>query len=125
MPQKMIIAARVPADKKKGISELGPVTVEVTTGATAQEMIQMFGDEAVKSNAEANWRVTIQSAIRSALKRGETPEQIQDRLKDAKMGVAMKAVKIDPIRAYLAKFQSATPEEQKKMLAELQKRAAK
>ena len=58
------------------------------------------------------------------MRRGETPEQIQLRLKDAKMGVASKGAKVDPVQAYLAQFQTATPEEQKKMLAELQKRAA-
>jgi hypothetical protein len=124
MPQKLQVTAKVPANKTKGTPELGPATIEVTTGATAVESIQMFGDEAVKSNADANWRVTLQSNIRSGLLRGETPDQIQLRLKDAKMGVAVKGVTIDPVQAYLAKFQSATPEEQKKMLAELQKRAA-
>jgi hypothetical protein len=34
-------------------------------------------------------------------------------------------VKVDPVQAYLNQFQSATPEEQKKMLAELQARATK
>ena len=40
------------------------------------------------------------------------------------MGVAQKGAKVDPIQAYLATFQSATPAKQKEMLAELQKRAA-
>lgn len=125
MPQKMQVTAQVPANKEKGTPQLGPVTIEVTTGKDLNEDIQMFGAEAIKSNADANWTVTIQSAIRSALKRGEDPATIQARLGSAKMGVAVKGVKIDPVQAYLNKFQSATPEEQKKMLAELQARAAK
>jgi hypothetical protein len=124
MAQKLQVTAKVPANKEKGTPELGPCPIEVTTGATAAEMIQMFGDEAVKSNADANWVVTLQGNIRSGLKKGETPEQIQARLRDAKMGVSVKGVSVDPVQAYLARFQSATPEEQKKMLAELQKRAA-
>ena len=40
------------------------------------------------------------------------------------MGVAAQGAKVDPVQAYYATFQSATPEEQAKMLAELQKRAA-
>lgn len=124
MPVKKQVTAQVPANEKKGTPQLGPVTIEVTTGATAAEMIQLFGDEAVKSNADANWDVTLQSNMRSGLRRGETQEQIRARLNSAKMGVAMKGIKVDPVQAYLAKFQSATPEEQKKMLAELQKRAA-
>lgn len=119
----LTVAAKVPANKEKGTKELGPCIVTVPTGATAAEMIQMFGDEAVKSNAEANWTVTLQSNIRSGLKKGKTPEVIQARLKDAKMGVATKGVKVDPIQAYIAKFQGATPAEQKKMLANLNKRA--
>lgn len=125
MPQKMQVTAQVPANKEKGTPQLGPVTIEVTTGKDLNEDIQMFGAEAIKSNADANWTVTIQGAIRSALKRGEDPATIQARLGSAKMGVAVKGVKIDPVQAYLNKFQSATPEEQKKMLAELQARAAK
>lgn len=121
--ERLSVAAKVPANEKKGNKELGPCTVTVNTGKDAKEMIQMFGDEAVKSNAEANWIVTLQSGIRAGLKKGETPEQIQARLKDAKMGVATKGVKVDPVQAYIAQFQSATPQEQKKMLADLNKRA--
>lgn len=123
--ESLTVAAKVPANEKKGTKELGPCTVSVNTGKDAEEMIQMFGSEAVKSNAEANWAVTLQSNIRSGLKKGETTEQIQARLKDAKMGVAAKGAKVDPVQAYLAQFQSATPANQKKMLAELGKRAAK
>jgi len=122
---KMQVTAQVPANKEKGTPQLGPVTISVNSGKDLDEDIQMFGKEAIKSNADANWTVTIQSAIRSSLKRGEDPATIQARLADAKMGVAVKGVKIDPVQAYLNKFQSATPEEQKRMLAELQARAAK
>lgn len=122
MPVKMEVTAQVPG--KDGKPALGPCTVVVNTGKDVQEDIKMFGADAVKSNAEANWKVTIQSNIRAGLKRGETPEQIQARLKDAKMGVAQAGAKVDPVQAYLAQFQTATPEEQQKMLAELQKRAA-
>ena len=124
MPEKMTATAQVPANEKKKTPQLGPVTITVTTGKDLKEMEQLFGGEAVKSNAEANWIVTLQGNIRAGLRRGETPEQIQTRLKDAKMGVASKGAKVDPVQAYLAQFQTATPEEQKKMLAELQKRAA-
>ena len=124
MPEKMTATAQVPANEKKKTLQLGPCTVTVTTGKDLKEMEQLFGGEAVKSNAEANWIVTLQGNIRAGLRRGETPEQIQTRLKDAKMGVASKGAKVDPVQAYLAQFQTATPEVQKEMLAELQKRAA-
>jgi len=124
MPKDLTATAKVPANKEKGTPELGPVTITVKTGKDLKEMVQMFGEEAIKSNAEANWVVTLQGNIRAGLRRGETPEQIQARLANAKMGVAQKGTKVDPVQAYLAKFQSATPEEQQKMLAELKKRAA-
>jgi hypothetical protein len=87
-------------------------------------MIQLFGDAAVKSNADANWTVTIQSNIRSRLKKGETVDQIQAALGAAKMGVAVAGAKVDPIQAYLAMFATASPEKQKEMLKELQSKAA-
>lgn len=125
MPEELQATAQVPANKEKGTPQLGPCTITVQTGETIAEMVQMFGMEAVKSNAEANWIVALQSNIRAGLRRGETPEQIQARLKDAKMGVAQKGVKVDPVQAYMAKFATASPEEQQKMLKELQARAAK
>ena len=100
-------------------------SITVKYAETLEEAKQMFGEEAVLTNAFANWRVTLQYNIRSAIKRGEDAATIQARLGSAKMGVAQQGAKVDPVQAYLAKFASATPEEQKKMLAELQSRAAK
>jgi len=125
MPKDMTVTAKVPANKEKGTPELGPCTVVVQTGVDDKEMIQMFGGEAVKTNADANWSVTLQSNIRAGLRKSEAPEAIALRLKDAKMGVAQKGVQVDPVQAYLAKFQGATPAEQKEMMAELTARAAK
>lgn len=118
MPKAMTVSAK---DPKSGKS----ADLTVQTGETAAEKIQMFGDEAVSSNADSNWAVTLQGAIRSGIRRGETQEQIQSRLGSAKMGVKVTGAKVDPVQAYLAQFASATPEAQKKMLAELQARAAK
>ena len=118
MPKKMEVQAKDPKSGKSAV-------IFVQAGETAKESVEMFGDEAVNSNALANWTVTLQSAIRSALRRGETQEQIQQRLGSAKMGVKVAGGKVDPVQAYLAKFASATPEEQKKMLADLQAKAAK
>jgi hypothetical protein len=100
-------------------------TISVKTGDTATEMIKMFGEEAVASNANSNWVVTLQSAIRSGIRRGETQEQIQKRLGEAKMGVKVVGGKVDPVQAFVAKFQASSAEEQQKMLAELKSKAAK
>ena len=124
MTKAMIVEAKVPENKEKGTKEMVSA-ITVQTGETLEEMIQMFGADAVKSNAESNWIVTLQAAVRGGLKRGETQEQIQARLGNAKMGVKVTGAKIDPVQAYLAQFAAATPEAQKKMLAELQARATK
>ena len=119
---KRQVTATVPAkDDKPALT----ATITINDGETAAEQIQMFGDEAVKSNASSNWDVTLQAAIRSGLKRGEDQATIQERLGSAKMGVKVASVKVDPVQAYMSRFASATPDEQKKMLAELQKRVAK
>jgi hypothetical protein len=128
MSENLTVTAKVPAKAAAGdkpaVSELGPCTIIVQTGKDNKEMEQLFGGEAVKTNAEANWSVTLQGNIRSGLRKGETPDQIAARLKDAKMGVAQKGIQVDPVQAYLAKFQGATPKEQQNMLADLKKRAA-
>jgi hypothetical protein len=129
MSKKLTIAAMIPEKKdasgKVTQKQLGPVNIVVDTAENIKEAEAMFGGEAILSNAEANWVITLQSNIRSGLKKGETQEQIQARLAGAKMGVAMKGAKVDPLQAYAAMFASATPEKQKQMIADLQARAAK
>ena len=125
--EKLIIEAKVP-EKKEGDKvvrkQLGPIQISVQTGVTAVESIALFGDKAVKSNADANWVVTLQSNIRARLLKGESADAIQLALGGAKMGVAVKGAKVDPIQAYMAMFATATPEKQKEMLKELQAKAA-
>jgi len=125
--EKLVVVAKVPEKKKDGgvvRKQLGPVSITVQTGSTAAESIQMFGDKAVKSNSDGDWVVALQSNIRARLLRGENAAQIQAALGTAKMGVAMRGAKVDPIQAYLALFASASPEKQKEMLRELQTKAA-
>jgi hypothetical protein len=123
------IAAKVPA--KDGKPELTATInvnfpdVEADAKKAMAEAIQVYGEKAILTNAFANWRVTLQSNIRGGLEKGETAAQIQARLADAKMGVATAGVKVDPKQAFLAQFASATPEQQKALLAELQSAAGK
>lgn len=126
--KKIAVSALVPEKKDAQGNivspQIGPASVEVDFGETAAESIQMFGDEAVNSNAFANWRVTLQANIRGALKRGEPASAIQARLGTAKMGVAVAAGKMDAEAAFKAKFLAANPEERKKMIADLRALAA-
>jgi len=122
MAKGITIEASVPG-KDGAPAKSAQLTVQYAE--TIEEAVQMYGAEAVLSNAFANWRVTLQANMRGGIRKGETPEQIQARLGSSKMGVASTGAKVDPVQAYLAQFASATPEKQKEMLAELQKRAAK
>ena len=127
---KRTITATLPAKKDKdGKFLVGreidkKATVAVNDGATAAEQIQMFGDEAVKTNAASNWDVTLQEAIRRGLAAGKTQDQIQTDLAAAKMGIKVQTSAVDPQQAFLALFASLTPEEQAKKIKELQTRAA-
>jgi hypothetical protein len=129
MSKTLTVQATVPEKKDaQGVVtqvQVGPFSINIEAAGSAQEAIEMYGDASVLSNALANWTVTLQSNMRSQMKKGATVEAIQTALATAKMGVAASGVKVDPVQAYLAMFQSATPEKQKEMLAELRNKAAK
>lgn len=120
--KKVSVEATVPANKEKGVKEM-KAAISVNYAETVAEALKMFGEEAVLSNAFANWRVTLQANIRGGLKRGETPEAIQKRLAEAKMGVAATGARVDPQTAFIAQFKSATPEKQAEMLKMLKNAA--
>lgn len=98
-------------------------TASVNYAENVKEAVEMFGEEALLTNAFANWRVTIQAGIRNALTAGLEQDAIQKKFADAKMGVAVTGA-VDPQAAFIAKFKSAPPEEQAKMLALLKASAA-
>ncbi len=118
----MTITAKVPAkDDKPELN--GSLTVKAPE--SIEEAIQMYGGDAVLSNAISNWTVTLQGTVRGALRRGETQDGIQTRLGGSKMGVAATKAQIDPKQAFIAQYAAASPEERKKMIADLQAAAAK
>jgi len=118
--KKMTVDATLPKNEKKGIKEEKKASVTVNYGDTALETIKLFGDEAVNTNAFANWRVTIQAGIRRALEKGKSAAEIALSFKDAKMGVATTTGAADPVEAAAAKFLTMTPEEQSSYIKRLQ-----
>ena len=117
----LAVSAKVPA--KGDVPQLGPMTVTVKAPETVEEAVKMFGGEAVLSNAIANWIVTLQGNIRSALNKKELPAATQTRLGAARMGVAAAKAAMDPKQAWLAAYQAATPADRKKMKQDLLKEA--
>ena len=91
-------------------------TVVVQYAETLEEAKEMFGEEAVLSNAFANWRVTLQANIRSKLTSGKTPEQVAEELATAKMGVAATGGKVDTTAAFMAKFKAADENEKAELI---------
>lgn len=98
--------------------------IMVNYGKDVEESTQMFGEDAVNSNALANWIVTLQAGIRRAHSAGKTDDEIQEILGSAKMGVAVSGGRVDPIQASLAKFKTMSPEEQAEYLEKLRASAA-
>ena len=114
------ISAKVPG---KGGAEDMAATIVVEYPETLEEAEEIYGQEAILSNAFANWKVTLQSNIRTSLKSGLNPAQVQDKLGTAKMGVAQVGGKVDVQAAFIAKLKMATPEEQENMIKALKEAA--
>lgn len=122
--QKVIVSAKVPANEKEGTKEL-KADIGINMAVGLDEAVKAYGAEAVFSNAKKAWITSLQSNIRAGLKKGESPETIQKRLENVKMGEVLSTTKLDPVQAYMAKFASSTPEQQTKMIAELKQSAQK
>ena len=120
----MTIKAKVPANQKAGTKEVS-AEINVSVAETIEEAIKVYGGEAILANAKKAWSLALQANIRNGLRKGETQEQIQNRLQNARMGIPVRVSKIDPIQAYMAAFASSTPEQQEKMLADLKRNARK
>jgi len=117
--KQMEVSATVPKNEAKKVMEEKSAVIMVNYADSLDEALEMFGEEAVLTNAFANWRVTLQAGIRRALVAGKSQDQIQTEFASAKMGVATTGARIDPITASLAKFKGMTPEEQAAYLEQL------
>ncbi len=110
--QKAINAKSPKLDRETTVYSQAPTTVDEGT--------EMFGGDAVNSNAVANWVVTLQAAIRRMHIAKKSDEEIMTELAEAKMGVATSGGRIDPIQASLAVFKLMNEEEKQAYLNKLQ-----
>ncbi len=116
MPKQITVSAKAP--REDGTSMEGVATVP--WGEIPEETVEMYGGEAVDSNALASATVTIQGGIRRMLRAGKTPEEIQTTFGDWKLGVAIARVS-DPTAAIMAKWPSMSEEERAEFLQKLKK----
>lgn len=82
MPEVIRVNAKAPKVDKENPPE---ATIELETGATAQELIELYGDEPVKTNALSKFVIKIQDRIRKLLEAGKTQDEIQATLADMRM----------------------------------------
>lgn len=118
MPEMKQVTARSPKFERE-------TTVNVNYGENCDESVEMFGAEAVNSNAFANGVVTIQAGIRSGHKAGLSDEAIQKKYDDWKLGVAIaKTGGAITVEAMLAKTKTMTEDELADYIALLRQQAA-
>lgn len=117
--KEMSISTKAPKVNKEA-------TVTVSVPETAEEAIQMYGGEAVKSNALRNWVVTLQAGVRRGLEKGKSEAELKEVFKSAKMGAVTMVGGgiVDPLQAALAKSATMTPEELQAFIKQLQTQAA-
>ena len=117
MPEIKEVSAKSPKLDRETV-------IMVNYGKDVDESVEMFGADAVNSNALANWIVTLQAGIRRAHTAGKTDDEIQSLLSDSKMGAAVSGGRIDPIQASLAKFKVMNEDERAAFLEQLKAAAA-
>ena len=116
--KKVTVAAKEPKSKKEG-------TVSINWPDTLKEGIEMFGAEAILSNALANAKITVQSGLRRMLKVGKSPDEVQKVYNEWKLGVAIARVGADPIQATLAKADSMNEKDLNDLISRLKAKIGK
>jgi len=117
--KEMSISTTAPKINKEAI-----ITVQVPE--TIEEAVQVYGGEAVRSNAIRNWVVTLQAGVRRGLTKGKSEGELKEIFKNAKMGVVTMVGGgiVDPLQAALAKSATMTPGELQAFIKQLQAQAA-
>lgn len=93
-----------------------PATISYDFGENLAEMVDRFTDSVVHTNARANMKVVLQSAMRRRLEAGQDCESLTT---DWKPGVQMERIH-DPIAAAKAKYATMSDEDKAAFIASLQ-----
>lgn len=101
------------------------VTVKIPYAETAADLIKMFGDGAVFSNATAKFKAAVRTSIKAAVKAGIKPADIQARFANVKMAASLRRPKMTARQKLVSAFSTATPEEQQAILMELREKVKK
>ena len=100
-------------------ADAASASVNLNGPETIEEAIQMYGGEAVLTNAMANFSVTMQGRIRADVKAGMDQAAIQAKHENDKMGVSLPKDQVDPVAAIKTKWASMTKEDRNALLAQL------
>lgn len=92
-------------------------TIDYNFGENLDEAVGMFGADVVYNGFKADAVVTLQSAIRRYLEKGQDPSVLSNTWKP---GVKAPSVAADPKMAAIAAFKSMSPEERAELIAQIQ-----
>ena len=110
---------------KAGKAEDSKSAVVVLAGPeTVEEAIELYGGDAVLTNAMANFTVTMQGRIRADIKSNLDAAAIQTKHVNDKMGVSLPKGTSDPVAGIKTKWASMDPKARKELLAELKSMAS-
>ena len=110
----MQVTAKCPKNGKEA-------TIEYNFGSNLTESIELFGETVVHSGFVADGKVTIQSAIRRYLEKGQDPNILTDTFK---LGEKAPSVAADPKATALAAFAKMTAEDKQALIEQIRAMSA-
>lgn len=88
-------------------------------GENLQDAVDRFGADVVFSNFVSAAKVKIQAIMRTKKQAGTSDADLQTFLDGYKVGMVLERTQVNPMEAFKASFQNASPERQKELLREL------
>lgn len=88
-------------------------------GENLADATDKFGADVVFSNFVSAAKVKLQSIMRTKKQAGVTDAELQTFMDGYKIGMVLERTQVNPMEAFKASFQNASPERQKELLREL------